>query len=34
MIAALLGLAALRHQRPQQRRRGLAPRLQPSPHDA
>jgi MFS family permease len=34
MLAALLGLAALRHQRPQQHERGLAPRLQPSPHDA
>jgi MFS family permease len=34
MIAALLGLAALRQQRPQQRQRGLAPRLQPSAHDA
>ena len=31
MIAALLGLAPLRHQRPQHRRRRLAPRLQPSP---
>ena len=34
MIAALLGLAALRHQRPQQRRAPPPPRLQPSPHDA
>ena len=34
MIAALIGLAALRHHRPQQGERRLLPRLQPSPHDA
>jgi Na+/melibiose symporter-like transporter len=34
VVAALLGLAALRHERPQQRQRRFAPRLQPSAHDA
>jgi len=34
MVAARLGRAALRHQRPPPRRRRLTPRLQPSAHDA
>ena len=34
VVAALLGLAALRHQWPQERQRRFAPRLQPRPHDA
>jgi hypothetical protein len=34
VVAALLGLLALRQERPQHRQRRVAPRLQPSPHDA